>query len=263
MTRWKTDAQALSEQYADAANINARVSLHEEYSTNDVDLPEWIFEQINPPPTSRILTLGGGDGDFWKAVTEAIPRTWHLTFTDFSSGMVREARQHLAESKSTVTLAQVDATSIPFSDTTFEAVVANHMLYHVPNREKALQEIARVLQPSGKLYATTNGEGHMTELLDLVRASTGAYVEGASEFTLENGGEQLHRVFDTVECHHYADSLHVTEIEPLVAYALSRPEFTEEHVDRFVELVCEERHNGVFEISKNVGLFVATNSSNS
>lgn len=260
MTGWKTDAQVLSEQYADASTVNARAALHEKFRTNEVDLPEWIFQHVNSPPTSRILTLGCGDGDFWKAVTEAIPRTWHLALTDFSSGMVREARHNLSESEPMVTFARVDATSIPFSDETFEAVTANHMLYHVPHREKALQEIARVLQSRGKLYATTNGEGHMGELLDLVRASTGVQVEGASEFTLENGEDQLHHAFDTVDCHHYADSLRVTEIEPLIAYALSRPEFTEEHLDRFVELVHDEIQDGTFEITKNTGLFVATNS---
>ena len=58
----------------------------------------------------------------------------------------------------------MDAQDIPFEDDTFGCVVANHMLYHVPDLDKGLAEIRRVLKPGGKLYAATNGEAHMLEL---------------------------------------------------------------------------------------------------
>ncbi len=53
---------------------------------------------------------------------------------------------------------EIDAQSIPFEDETFDAVIANHMLYHVPDRPKAIAEIKRVLKPGGRLIATTIGK---------------------------------------------------------------------------------------------------------
>ena len=40
---------------------------------------------------------------------------------------------------------EIDAQSIPYETKTFDAVIANHMLYHVPDRAKAIAEIKRVL----------------------------------------------------------------------------------------------------------------------
>ena len=45
MTDWLDDRGALREQYADASNLQARQALHAEYSTADVPLREWQFDQ--------------------------------------------------------------------------------------------------------------------------------------------------------------------------------------------------------------------------
>jgi hypothetical protein len=133
------------------------------------------------------------------------------------------------------------------------------MLYHVPDREAALDEIARVLAPDGTLYAATNGEAHMGELLSLVEAYSGEAVESASAaaFSLENGEAQLRRSFDEVTLRRYPNDLRVTAVEPVVAYALSRPELDESGAEPFARLVEERMEDGVFQITKDTGLFVA------
>ena len=62
-----------------------------------------------------------------------------------------------------------DAQSLPFADATFDGAIANHMLYHVPDRAKALGELRRILKPNGILFAATNGERHLTEIGELLR----------------------------------------------------------------------------------------------
>jgi ubiquinone/menaquinone biosynthesis C-methylase UbiE len=61
-----------------------------------------------------------------------------------------------------------DAQSLPFIDHSFDAIVANHMLYHVPNRLAVYAEFCRVLKPNGRLYAATISRDNMRELDALV-----------------------------------------------------------------------------------------------
>jgi ubiquinone/menaquinone biosynthesis C-methylase UbiE len=53
---------------------------------------------------------------------------------------------------------------IPYEDNSWDIVIANLMLYHIPDREKAIHEISRVLKPHGALYASTFGLDNMKEL---------------------------------------------------------------------------------------------------
>lgn len=161
MADWLEDRSALAEQYADADNLQDRQALHAEYSTADVPLRDWQFDQFDLGDTASILTVGCGPGDLWPAVSNRIPTDWSLTLTDFSPGMVGTARAELGGGP---TYAVADATALPFDDEAFDAVTANHMLYHVPNRARAFADIHRVLQPGGRLYATTNGETSMTTI---------------------------------------------------------------------------------------------------
>ena len=124
-------------------------------------------------------------------------------------GMMRQARQNLASRAQTFSFSAIDARAIPFERETFDAVIANHMLYHVPDRPRAFAEIHRVLKPGGRLYASTNGRNHIRELGELIirfdpdLASWGW--QPPDTFLLENGADQLSREFQHVELRRYQD----------------------------------------------------------
>jgi ubiquinone/menaquinone biosynthesis C-methylase UbiE len=63
--------------------------------------------------------------------------------------MIRETRANLARLGHPFSFAQADAQALPFRDASFDAVIANHMLYHVPDISRSLGEVRRVLKPSG------------------------------------------------------------------------------------------------------------------
>lgn len=255
----------LSQQYRDETNLNARIGLHQRFSTNEQGWFPWLFEQLSLPPRCRILELGCGPGDLWLQNLERIPGGWHITLSDLSAGMVQSAQRSLADRSQAFDFQVIDAQSIPFDDGSCDTVLANHVLYHVPDREKALSEMRRVLRPGGKLYASTVGRAHLRELYDLVGkidAEAFGYEGSPCEpFLLENGARQLSRWFTRVTLRRYEDDLIVTEAEPLIAYVLSTAATPEVHGGKLAALRALVEHemasNGSIRITKDSGLFEA------
>ncbi|MGB7538773.1 MAG: methyltransferase domain-containing protein [Anaerolineales bacterium] len=260
------DKQYLSDQYRDAANLNARIVLHKRFSINPYGWLRWVFDRISLPPVNRILELGCGPGGLWGENADRIPRGWEITLSDASPGMLEQARASLEAAGRPFRFEVIDAQSIPFPDGTFDAVIANHMLYHVPDRKKALREIRRVLRPGGRFFASTIGNGHLRELADLAIQFDPALVSwggpslAKDTFTLENGAAQIAPLFNDVSLHRYEDALVITEPAPLVDYVLSgRIKLDGEERAKFVRYVEQEmeRRGGVFRVTKESGLFEA------
>jgi ubiquinone/menaquinone biosynthesis C-methylase UbiE len=257
-----TDQRYLkSQQYKTSSNLNARIQLHERFSTNKYDWPKWVFDHLELPLDSCIFELGCGTGYLWQENIDRIPDSWTITLSDFSPGMLQKAQTNLEVTDGIFRFEVVDAQHLPWTSESCEAVIANHMLYHVPDKTKALSEINRILKPGGKLYAATNGINHLTELYELIQvidpnADQGRY---AAEFGLENGREQLARYFSEVSLYVYKDALMVTEIEPLVAYVLStQPSNIIEDTTNLAELIEQKmKARGYIYITKSAGLFEA------
>ena len=261
--RDKTNQQyLLHEQYKDASNLNARIQLHRRFSTNQVNWYHWVFDQYDIAPGSRILELGCGPALLWRENLNRVPDSWDMTLTDFSPGMLQEAQNNLHGSDKHFTFGIVDAQSIPFETNSFDVVIANHMLYHVPDRAKALQEVRRVLRPAGRFYAVTNGEDHLLEILQL-RQRAGLDLPSrvaSSPFTLENGGEQLAPWFADREQQLFHNSLVITETEPLVAFVLSTIKQEEGigKVEGLRQLIDQElAQHGTINVQLVSGMFIA------
>jgi len=258
--------ELLAKQYRDASNLNARARLHVEFSTSKCGWMRWVFDQFDLPERCRILELGCGPGWLWKQNLQRIPIGWDITISDFSPGIITSAKHALADAERTFSFEVIDAQAIPLADELFDAVIANHMLYHVPDLEKALAEIRRVLKDGGRFYTTTNGENHMKELADLVRplAPELPFVQRANSkvFGLENGQTKLERYFDNISHRRYEDSLEVPETEPLAAWVLSIRGATEALTDknaaelrRLIDVRIASE--GSFHVTKSVGMFMA------
>jgi SAM-dependent methyltransferase len=261
-----SDREYLARQYRDASNLNARINIHRRFSTNSYGLLRWIFDRLDLPSVCRILELGCGPGNLWFENGNRIPEGWDVTLSDYSAGMVRQARDNLRGRHPPFGCGVVDAQSIPFHGATFDAAIADHMLYHVPDRPKALGEIRRVLKPGGRFFASTIGRGHMRELAELVGRFDPALDvweaggTAAEAFTLENGAEQVAAYFLDVSVQRYEDSLAVTEAAPLVDYILSgRLSLDDERRASLAAFVEREmqRAGGVIRITKETGIIRA------
>ncbi|HEY1391606.1 MAG TPA: class I SAM-dependent methyltransferase [Ktedonobacterales bacterium] len=249
----------LTQQYHNASRLTARATLHARFSTNPTRWFTWLFDRFQAPASSAVLELGCGPGWLWLSNRERIPTGWQFTLTDFSEGMLAEARQNLAFAPHAFNFAVADVQAIPYSDDSFDTVIANHMLYHAPNIPAALAEIRRVLKPGGRFYASTLAGDYMHEFELFLPRRGPAHLS----FNLDNGAEFLAEQFGNVTLHRYDNMLVVTEAEPLIAYFVSMtPQSATELHERIYRdvgpLVLRylEEH-GELRLTANAGLFEA------
>jgi ubiquinone/menaquinone biosynthesis C-methylase UbiE len=263
MDKFRDQAYLLNSQYKDATNLGARVDLYRRFSVNKYGFSRWAFDHFTLDEGSKLLELGCGPGGLWRSNRERVPASWQITLTDLSPGMLQEARTLLGEERFAYNVA--DAQDLPFADATFDAVIANHMLYHIPDLPRALGEIRRVLTPSGHFYATTFGRKHMRELDELVwkhwPTSPWKGLGESSPFILENGQEKLAPFFAQITLDTYEDALAVTEAEPLAAYAFSGrlgSLLTSEQRESFINFIRQElAARGTIHITNASGIFEA------
>jgi ubiquinone/menaquinone biosynthesis C-methylase UbiE len=253
-----------NDQYRNADNLNARIAIHERFSTNPRGWFPWMWDVLAElPAEAKVLELGCGSGAMWMACPERIPAGWSLIISDFSAGMLDSAWRNLVTLGRGFKFEQIDAQAIPYPDETFDLVIANSMLYHVPDRPRALSEIRRVLRPGGHLVAATSGVNHLKEMDEWFRSTKSAmdFSAVANPFTLENGLEQLQPFFGQIEIRRYEDNLRITEIPPLMAYLHSTsrvgdaPEAVFAKLEQ--ELTAELQAQGTIHITKDSGLFLA------
>ncbi len=252
-------------QYANAENLKARIRIHRLYSTNPYGMFNWVFDQalLHIPTQASVLEVGSGNGEMWVEGKERVPAGWDVTLSDFSMGILNDAKTRLVDVPFKPEYREIDVQSIPYPDASFDAVFANFMLYHVPDRTKAIAEFRRVLKPNGALFAATLGENHMKEFNQLAQSIildtdfNTSIVNRA--FSLENGAEQLKTAFGDVQLVTYDDHLRVTDVEPMVDYFLSlaNPKITSDHVEKFAEAVRQiiEKEDA-FAIEKVTGMFI-------
>lgn len=263
-----TDSNYLqNDQYRNADNLNARIALHERFSTNPQGWFPWLWDRLTElPAEAKILELGCGSGAMWMACPERIPAGWSVTLSDFSAGMLDAAWRNLVTLGRGFKFEQIDAQAIPYPDETFDIVITNFMLYHVPDRPRAIAEISRVLRPGGHLVAATAGINHLKEMNEWFARldPTREMADFRNPFTLENGLEQLRPFFSPIEIRRYEDGLRITEIPPLMAYLRSTSRVGAAPEAVFVQLeqklTAELQAKGAIHITKDSGLFLARKS---
>ncbi|GCD11569.1 class I SAM-dependent methyltransferase [Clostridium tagluense] len=224
MENIEINKQPIKDQYKDDKNLNLRLNLHT-YNINKVDWNDWCFNQMDFQSKARILELGCGPGGLWERNKYKLNKDWNITLSDFSKGMLECAKKTLAEVDYDFKYKEIDIQDIPYEEGSFDVVIARHMLYHVPDIEKALSEIKRVLAAGGTFYATTNGRGAMAQLYELIEKfdpEIGLNNLGMGDrFEFEGGRLLLEKYFSEVEMQVFEGKIVVPQAEPVVSYVAS------------------------------------------
>ncbi len=253
------DISVVKQQYATANNLGTRISIHDKYSTNKLGFGNWIFSNYRIDKGAKVLELGCGTGDMWKDKESVICTCSKIILSDFSEGMVATTRDNIG-SYDNIEYKVLDIQDIPYEDATFDIVIANMMLYHVPDIDKGLMEVRRVLKREGRFYCATYGEHGIIEYLSKILSAYGVEDNINKNFTLQNGYEILSKIFSKVEKKEYIDSLAVTNIDDMVDYIYSLSSMTSlNSVPKQVinDILTENTIDGVLNVPKEYGMFIS------
>ena len=152
-----------------------------------ISAEEYLFQAIAEFAPSRVLEVGCGAGAMAQRVRDELGA--EVIAVDTSERMVELTRDRGIEAH------VADVQELPFGDAEFDCVFAGWLLYHVPDRDRAIGECARVLRRGGRFATATLADENMSDLWDFL----GTPRERNLSFSSTNGAEQLERHYARVE----------------------------------------------------------------
>ncbi|MGI6258336.1 MAG: class I SAM-dependent methyltransferase [Anaerolineaceae bacterium] len=267
LKKLKTNPEYLSNvQYQNSGNLSSRIQIHQRFSTGQQNWYEFVLELAKIKAGMTVLELGCGSSALWRGNYVRLPESASFFLSDLSCGMALEGRLALISDKRFSYLA-MNSMNIAFADESFDLVIANHMLYHVPSVAHVLAEAKRVMKPEAVFMAATNSPEHMRDL-DLLLGKFSKRLIGEhgmeSAFNLLNGEKQLSEVFNSIVLHLYTSDLWVTDARLLTNYAYSTPLVMENLGDEGrseMRAFFQRRidHYGGISIRKETGVYLARN----
>jgi len=266
-----SEDEKIQEQYATSSNLQKRINIHD-YNTNNEKFMHWVFRNMRLKPGAKILELGCGTGLLWCDNVQNLPEDIHVTLTDRSEGMLKQTKDNmqafadtLRDKRIRIEYQVVDANRLMLPQKEYDYIIANHMLYHVKERDICLKVISSALKPEGIFFCTTVGEKHMDEMHNIVRGFDSRievpFESITAVFQLENGKEQLDKFFQVVERTDYISDLEINNAEVIYNYIHSFPgnaAYILEQRGSELRQMLEERikREGFIYIHKSTGMFI-------
>ena len=173
-------------EYASEERLAARNAAYRRL-VEGVNAEELAFAAVAEAAPRSVVEAGPGMGELAERIAAELDA--EVVAVDVSPRMVELTAARGVEA----ILGDVQA--LPFDDGRFDCAVANWVLYHAADIDRAVAELWRVLRPGGRLVAATLGVGHARELWELV----GGRPTSGLSFSGENGEEVLARRFERVE----------------------------------------------------------------
>ena len=266
-----TREEKVLEQYQNPENLNRRINIHT-YSTSSQGWMEWVYERLALQPGETVLELGCGTGLLWMERTHLLPEGLQLILTDRSEEMLEQTRQNLAPYEEELAARRIriryqvlDANTLELPASSYDRIIAYHMLDHVQYRDACLAAIARALKPKGIFYCSTVGDTHMQQLHELVTAFDSRiempFQKLTKAFHLENARPQLEKHFAHVERQNQDNDLIVDDPQAIYDYINSYPGnaslILEQRGSELLSVIQDKlSREGAMFIHKSTGMFI-------
>jgi SAM-dependent methyltransferase len=267
-----SEADAVRRYYATERNLRVHEETHAKYAVPSIDFVRWTLATIDWSGDETVLDIGPGRGSHYAGLLQEQPALAYFAL-DLSPSLLLNhpcASDHLTRG---------DVMRLPYSDNSFDIVMANHMLYHLADIEAGLVEIKRVLKPDGRLLAATDSLQNLIQLQMLIHranvflSNNGTKVNPPAlpceAFALENGTRILARHFYAVVRHDLPCQLVFDDVEPALQYLDSMRELRQDtlpddvnwddmmlYMRQFMTQLMQA--NGKLEVDLAIGALVAS-----
>ncbi|EEA95269.1 putative methyltransferase protein [Pseudovibrio sp. JE062] len=254
----------VTQQYKTSSNLRTRANLHRRYANKNWF--EWAYKHMGFRENSKIADIGCGTGWFWTANQHVLPNGLDVSLLDQSAQMVAEAKGAL-EALSAVQRVSgyvEKAEAIPFEDASCDMVMAMHMVYHLSDPDKAMDEMQRILKPDGQLVISLNSPSNLKQIYEInSRVFDVAPVDPSTVIAPPaDVAGQLQQRFNSISLLTYKDIYEIDDAETVFATLTSYPPGNEATEAQQTQLRAEiskslEEHHGVMSSPHEVLLLVA------
>jgi SAM-dependent methyltransferase len=248
------DPAYLRYQYSDDEKLRIRIETHRRYGGGD-GFHEWVLDRVAAAPGHLLLDVGSGPGTDYHPLLTGV----RVVAVDLSLGMLAKVRTHRVNA---------DAQALPFADARFDRVMCNHMLYHVPDKPRALREMRRVVKRGGRVTVLANlrsSYANLYALRDAALAELGLQQHyGAGHWFAGEDIDVVRSVFPAARVERSESELVFPDAEPVFRFLATGPAGLESERDRrrlfdllrprIEEIVARE---GAFRVPRGVGCFIA------
>ncbi len=248
-------------------DLQTRIEAHRRFSERDVDFFAWVVEHVPWQGGEQVLDVGCGTGVYLPYYRRYTP---HMTALDLSPEMVVQVRAQWPD----VDVLVANAMHLPFPSASFDVAFANHVLFFVPDINRALREIHRILRPGGWFVAATNAQKALHRLHTLHAAALRSIGRRPHplrhvRFALENGRALVAAVFGTAEVQVMDNAFCFPTVDDAMKYYLSGEvnnvegaPLTSAERHRVLTMMREHiaaiiRQEGVFRVPKPSGVILA------
>lgn len=226
----------VSWEFASEERLEVRNAIYRQL-VEGVNVEELLFEAVRDAEPTRVLEVGCGAGALAQRITTELGAS--TIGLDSSQRMVDLSRARGVEAR------VGDVQDLPFDDAQFDCVVAGWLLYHVPDRGRAIAECARVLRPEGTFVAATLADENLSDLWEFLGSPRARRLS----FSTANGAAQLEPFFERVEARQ-AEGLFVfptpESMHTFVAANITRAYLAASVPTSFDEPVRVRTHHTVF-----------------
>lgn len=262
----------LREEYANDKFLSARREIQQVYGLPKVDFPTWVLKHLHLRGDERLLDVGCGPGWYVEPLRKQADGIKYQGIDLFPGTLERHPALD--------SVSQAQAQHLPFGQSQFDVVMANHLLFHIPDAEGTIEEFRRVLKPNGVIVAATNSLQSMPEFQALFRRALVLLGLPSREhaqilmpphigFALENGTQLFARQFYAVVRYELPGTLVFPGVDPIVTYlesmrVLYEPQLPENIT--WIELMAVMRqqievliaHFGELVVNTLTGVLIAT-----
>lgn len=199
--------------------LQTRIDTHHQYSEHPDDVETDTADHLALPEGASLLDVGCGTGTFFDLLRERGNKGRFVGADSSAAALERIGERGQADP------VLADAMNLPFPDSSFDAVTARHMLYHVPDPDQALREARRVTRPGGRVLATVNHGAGLPYLVAMVKEVVGGLGVDAPDYrglaSSEDLPGRMREVFGEVSVTQRDNALVFAEPEPVIRYAVS------------------------------------------